>query len=35
VKIATLLFESPTSRARLENLWARLLEPDGPTAANA
>jgi hypothetical protein len=35
VKIATLLFETPTSRARLENLWARLLEADGPTGANA
>jgi hypothetical protein len=35
VKIATLLFESPTSRARLENLWARLLETHGPTGAHA
>jgi hypothetical protein len=35
VKIATLLFESPTSRARLENLWSRLLESHGPTGAHA
>jgi hypothetical protein len=34
-KIATLLFDSPTTRARLENLWARLHEADGPPTADA
>ena len=34
-KIATLLFDSPTTRARLENLWARLLESNGPATADA
>jgi hypothetical protein len=29
VKIATLLFDSPTARARLENLWNRLIESHG------
>src|SRR5262245_58299420 len=29
VKIATLLFDSPTGRARLENLWSRLVESHG------
>jgi hypothetical protein len=35
VKIATLLFESPTTRARLDNLWARLIEANERPAANA
>ena len=33
-KIATLLFDSPASRARLDNLWRRLLEAYG-TGAHA
>jgi hypothetical protein len=35
VKIATLLFESPTTRARLENLWARLIESHGLPSSDA
>ena len=35
VKIATLLYGSPTARARLENLWSRLHEPHGTTSPNA
>jgi hypothetical protein len=33
VKIATLLFDSPSARARLENLWQRLIESHGPSHA--
>lgn len=35
VRIAAVLCDSPAARARLENLWARLLESHGNPGANA
>jgi hypothetical protein len=35
VRIAAVLFESPAARARLENLWARLLETNAHPGADA
>jgi hypothetical protein len=35
VKIATLLFDSPTGRVRLENLWSRLIESHGRPSAQS
>jgi hypothetical protein len=34
-KIATLLYDSPTARARLENLWSRLIESYGRPSAQS